>query len=74
MLAIGLNFGGWVGGTKWTRTIYHLVVQAQWQGGGGVEGEVALAPPIIHLMLYVSQAQMGLLSKNLVGRAVPQEY
>ena len=43
-------------------------------GKGGVEGEVALAPPIIHLMLYVSQAQMGLLSKNLVGRAVPQEY
>ena len=27
MAAIGLKFGGWVAGTKWTRTVPHIGVR-----------------------------------------------
>ena len=33
--AIGLKFGGWVAGTKWTRTIPHIGGQTHRRGGGG---------------------------------------
>ena len=49
MAAIGLKFGGWVVGTKWTRTIPDMGVQTHrgWRGKWHVHHL-----PITHPMLY----------------------
>ena len=57
MATIGLKFGGWVAGTKWTRTV--PPIGGYTLRGCVVKGGVARAPPTYHTSHAISRRRLG---------------
>ena len=55
MAAIGLKFGGWVAGTRWTRTVHHIGGQTH----KGCMLEEGVARAVVHhpspISCYISE-------------------